>query len=186
MKKRTLGMLLALALALGCLAGGTLAYLTAQTETVTNTFTVGNVAIELTETKAPDGTQLQGAWEAKLIPGATYAKNPVVSVDADSEDCYLFVKVDAPQNSALVYTSTLTAANGWTKLEGENIWYRTVNTADADRSWNLIANDTVAISADLTNESMPETALTLTYTAYAVQTAGFDSAAQAWGETFGA
>ena len=47
MKKRTLGLLLALVLALGCVAGGTLAYLTDQTDTITNTFTVGHVKIDL-------------------------------------------------------------------------------------------------------------------------------------------
>ena len=186
MKKRTLGLLLALTLTLGCLAGGTLAYLTSQTDTVTNTFTVGSVAIDLTETKAPDGSALTGQWSAKLIPGASYDKNPVVSVDAGSEDCYLFVKFDAAQDDALVYTSALTAAKGWTQLTGENVWYRTVAAADTTRAWHLIDGDTVAVSTELTNETMPQSSLTLTYTAYAVQTAGFTTAADAWEATFGA
>lgn len=181
MKKRTLGLLLALVLALGCVAGGTLAYLTDQTNTITNTFTVGHVKIDLQETKAPDGTELTGAWSAKLTPGASYSKDPQVSVREGSEDCYLFVKFAADENAALVYTSALTAANGWTQLEGSNdVWYRVVRQNDTLRSWHLIAGDTVAISTSLNNDTMPTGELILNYTAYAVQTAGFDTAAEAW------
>ncbi len=183
MKKRTLGLLLALVLALGCVAGGTLAYLTDQTDTITNTFTVGHVKIDLQETKAPDGSKLTGPWSAKLTPGASYSKDPQVSVRADSEDCYLFVKFAQEENEALVYTSALTEENGWTQLTGsDNVWYRVVRQSDSQRSWKLIEDDTVAISAKLNNDTMPQDALTLNYTAYAVQTAGFDTAEAAWTE----
>ena len=75
---------------------GTLAYLT-STDTVVNTFTVGKVEITLDEADVnADGTPVQGADrvdanEYHLLPGHTYAKDPIVHVDADSEDCYLFV-----------------------------------------------------------------------------------------------
>lgn len=77
---------------------GTMAFLT-STDQVTNTFTVGKVAITLDETDVtPMGVQdtdarVQGN-EYKLIPGHTYIKDPTVHVDADSEDSWLFVKVD--------------------------------------------------------------------------------------------
>ena len=48
MKKKILVACLCVALAVLTIAGTTLAYLTSQ-ETVTNTFTVGNVKIELKE-----------------------------------------------------------------------------------------------------------------------------------------
>lgn len=69
---------------------GTLAYLTDTTEKVTNTFTVGNVKIDLTETCA-DGSEKnnQGGYELHLVPGVPVEKTPVVTVLKDSEDCYV-------------------------------------------------------------------------------------------------
>lgn len=43
--------LLALVLVVGCVAGGTVAWLVATTDTVTNTFTYGKIDITLTETE---------------------------------------------------------------------------------------------------------------------------------------
>lgn len=75
---------------------GTMAYLT-STDEVVNTFTVGNVAITLDETDVDNSTPGENdrdqANEYKLMPGKEYVKDPIVHVDADSEDCYLFVKV---------------------------------------------------------------------------------------------
>lgn len=66
---------------------GTMAYLTSKTQVITNTFTVGNINIELTETK-PENQQ------AKIIPGVDIVKDPKVTVKANSEACYLFLKVE--------------------------------------------------------------------------------------------
>ena len=45
---KTLALLLALVLVLGVAAGGTIAWLVAQSDTVTNTFTYGDINIALT------------------------------------------------------------------------------------------------------------------------------------------
>lgn len=74
---------------------GTLAYLTAQTETVVNTFTVGQVAITLDETDTDnsdsdgngDGRDIENTYH--LMPGGTYVKDPTLTVKAGSEDSYL-------------------------------------------------------------------------------------------------
>jgi len=77
--------------------GITLAYLT-DTEVVKNTFTVGDVAIVLDEAlvdengKATDGERVQ-ANEYHLLPNMTYDKDPMVTVKANSEDCYVRVFV---------------------------------------------------------------------------------------------
>ena len=63
----------------------TLAYLTDSTGAVTNTFTVGDLDIELTETYTQN---------SKIYPGATISKTPVVTVLANSEPSYLYVMVD--------------------------------------------------------------------------------------------
>lgn len=193
--------------------GGTIAWLTDKTDTVTNTFTVGNIGIKLYETLNPDGTtKANGSnvtnWQAKLIPGSKYAKNPVVSVDAGSEECYLFVKFDEinTPSTYLNYTSTLTTTNGWTKLTGEgiketdNIWYRVVKADDTTRSWYLLAGDesedvkykngVVTVKNEIvktgtTGEgvvAMPDSnkAPKLQYTAYAIQTANTGTPLAAW------
>lgn len=59
---------------------GTMAYLTSKTQVITNTFTVGNINIELTETKP-------GNQQAKIIPGVDIVKDPKVTVKANSEAC---------------------------------------------------------------------------------------------------
>ena len=51
MKKKTIALLLVLMLVFGVTCGGTIAYLTSTTGPVTNTFTVGKVAITLDEAK---------------------------------------------------------------------------------------------------------------------------------------
>ena len=86
MKKRTLALILALVLVFGAAVGGTIAYLTDTTDPVTNTFTVGKVDITLTETfnTDTDNDGTNDAWKAQLIPGTTYAKDPVVTVTANS------------------------------------------------------------------------------------------------------
>ena len=189
MKKKTLALLLALVLVFGAAVGGTIAYLTDTTDPVTNTFTVGKVDITLTETFNTD-TNKDGkidAWQAQLIPGTTYAKDPVVTVIADSEDCWLFVKFEEKNDAAtyLNYTSNLTAANGWTQGDGTNIpsnvWYRAVNKADTTKSFHLLLNDTVTIdSTAVTNENMTAASnAQLVYTAYACQKANM-SAIDAW------
>ena len=62
-----------------------------------NTFTVGNVAITLDEKDVDNSTLGENdrdkANAYKLMPGHNYEKDPIVHVDANSEDCYLFVKV---------------------------------------------------------------------------------------------
>lgn len=85
---------------------GVLAYFT-DVDAVTNTFTVGNVDIELDEADVkPDGTYEKEhddrvkANEYHLIPGHTYIKDPTVTVKAGSEDAYvrMLVKVENIEN----------------------------------------------------------------------------------------
>ena len=81
MKKKVLS-IVAVVLVLCCAIGGTLAWLTDRTNPVVNTFTVGDINIELKESEN---------LNLKMVPGNTIAKDPKVTVKADSEACYLFV-----------------------------------------------------------------------------------------------
>lgn len=200
MKKKTIALFLALALVVGCAIGGTVAWLTATTDPVVNTFTTAGIDIELKETKQSDGTALgKSAWSAKLVPGASYTKDPTVSVkDTTDVDIWLFVEFKESNVTYLTYTSTLTSANGWTQGDGTNIpadvWYREVETTDTPKSWNLLADLTengqstgkqVAVKHTLTKEIVEAdgfAAPSLTYTAYAIQKDSFATAALAWAE----
>ena len=192
MKKRTIALLLALVLVLGAAIGGTIAWLTSATQTIENTFTVGDVAITLTETwntDSDDADTIADSWSAKMIPGTTYTKDPVVAVTSDTNvDCYLLVKFEETDNpdTYLNYTSTLTTANGWTKGDGtdipSNVWYREVKTTDTVKSWHLLEGDEVTVDATaVTKSNMTDAAKAkLTYTAYAVQKDNVATAAAAW------
>ena len=198
MKKKIVLLSLTLALIATAIISGTLAWLTASTSEVKNTFTTAGIEIKLEETFNTD-TNSDGKndkWQAQLIPGYSYTKDPKVTVNNGSVDCYLFVKFVETNNPStyLTYTSTLTAANGWTQGEGTgegkngiptNVWYRKVMTSDTTKSWELLSGNTIAVKDTVTTANMATAATaTLTYTAYASQlykSAGVEfSAAEAW------
>lgn len=191
MKKKTVALVLAMVLVVALAVGGTIAYLTDKTQTIENTFTVGNVNIELKETFNTDADKdgKLDSWTAQLIPGKSYVKDPTVSVKDGSEDCWLFVKFDELGNAAeyIQYTSNLNEENGWTKGNGtdipENVWYRHVAKTDTLRSFGLLADNKVTINGTtVTSDSMDLAKdAKLVYTAYACQSYGMD-AAKAWGE----
>lgn len=176
--------LLALVLVVGCAVGGTIAWLTATTEPVVNTFTYGKIKIELTETT---GT------EYKIIPGVNISKDPKVTVKADSEACWLFVKV-AEKGTFVTDKVTYSIANGWMPLDATNhpgVYYREVNAVTADTNFNVLTGDAtypngvVTVSENLTKaevNSVAATQPTLTFTAYAVQKDGINTAADAWAQ----
>lgn len=98
MKKKFLIMAVAMALVCAFAVGMTVAYLTSN-DTVTNTFTVGKVAIALDEADVDiygvqDGNERVKANDYKLIPGHEYTKDPIVHVASDSEKSWLFITVD--------------------------------------------------------------------------------------------
>ena len=175
--KKKLTTVLAIVLVVALSVAGTYAYLTDKTATITNTFTVGKVDIDLKETFNTDADKdgTNDCWKMQLIPGTSAVKDPTVTVKANSEKCYLFVKFEEKNSPTtyLTYTSTLTDANGWTKLEGEsNVWYRVVDKADTNTSFVLLQADNkgnmVTVKDSVTNTNMEEAAKAeLVYTAYA-------------------
>ena len=107
MKKKLLIMSVAMVLVCAFAVGMTIAYLT-STDQVVNTFTVGNVRIELDEAdvdeygRVPQGSPAPRVKDNsyKLIPGHTYTKDPTVTVLSGSERSYIkmtvtFTKADA-------------------------------------------------------------------------------------------
>lgn len=175
---KTFVAMLALVLVIGCAVGGTVAWLTAQTGPVVNTFTYGDIDIELTETK-PENQQ------AKIIPGVDIEKDPKVTVKANSEACYLFVKVEQTGNFVDGKVS-YSIADGWTALEGENgVYYREVAATTADMDFYVLKNNKITVSdkltkGDIQNLSGANKTPKLTFTAYAVQQDGITDVADAW------
>lgn len=172
--------MLALVLALGCAVGGTIAWLTAQTPEVKNTFTYGNINIELKETT---GT------EYKIIPGTDIDKDPKVTVKPGSEACWLFVKVveDGTFVDKKVTYAVDTGEGKWTQGDGtnipKNVYYREVDatTALAGITFNVLKDNKVFVSDTLTKDDIKNlTNPTLTFTAYAVQKDGIATAELAW------
>ena len=173
MKKKTLALVLALTLLVAGIVGGTLAWLTDQTDEVKNTFTVGDINIGLTETTA----------DYKMVPGNTIAKDPTVTVKANSEACWLFVKIT--ESTDLKDFITYAIAEGWTALPGvDGVYYREV-PASADQTFSVLAGDAVTVKSDVTRtmlETAKTDAPTLTFKAYAIQKDHFATADAAWAE----
>lgn len=185
--------MLALVLALGCAVGGTIAWLTAQTPDVKNTFTYGNINIELYEhtynaetNELTSETTKTGVDNYKIVPGKNLPKDPTVKVVGGSEACYLFVKVEEENwpdfkngNDRKV---SYAIANGWTELE-TGVYYREVANSDANQVFQVLANDEVTVSNTLTKgeiETVKNTMPKLTFTAYAVQKENVKDVATAW------
>ncbi len=194
MKKSTKALLLGLCAVLLVAASvmGTLAYLTSQ-DTVTNTFTVGKVAITLDEAQVDVyGDAVTPAArvktnEYKLIPGHTYTKDPTIHVAADSEACYLFVKaengiagIEAAAADGYTSIENQILANGWTALEGNaDVYYRSQAAAAVETDVAVFGE--FAVRGDVDGDALAAYANeTVVVTAYAVQAEGFDTAAAAW------
>lgn len=194
---KALVLILAFILIMGAAIGTTLAYLT-DDDTITNTFTVGNIDIDLEETTT----------EYKMIPGQPIDKDPVVTVVGGSEDCWLFVKLteaitpqttDGSYNGTKSFDDYLTytmAVDGegnaiWTALPGhDGVYYREITSATADQEFAVLGGDQVTVLPGVTKgmmDHLTENAAnpTLTVTAYAIQRAGFDVVDDAWHEVSG-
>lgn len=162
---------------------GTMAYLT-STDSVKNTFTVGKVAITLDEAKVDDmgdvvaGADRVKANEYKLLPGHEYTKDPTVHVAADSEDSWLFVKVEDGL-ADIEADPTIAAqmdAKGWTAVAGVANVYAYKDIVAPGTDVPVFGNFTIKGDADVSKYENAK----ITVTAYAVQADGFDTAAAAW------
>lgn len=172
MKKKVLS-IVAVVLVLCCAIGGTLAWLTDKTDPVVNTFTVGDINIELKETTT----------NYKMVPGNTISKDPKVTVKANSEACWLFVKVEKSANFDSFMTYDM--ADGWTELPSvTGVYYREVAATTAATDFSVLKGDSVSVKDTVTkadlNALTQNTFPTLTFTAYAVQKDNVADAATAW------
>ena len=162
--------------------GSTYALLMQKTGTIENTFTVGNINIELTET----GADVNGKQTFKIIPGTNITKDPKVTVKANSEACWLFVVVKATQIPDFM---TYSVASGWdvytgATIPGSTIYYRSVGANDAKTgiSYPIIAGNTITVSKDVTKAQIDAVTTNpeLSFTALAVQAENVTTVDAAW------
>ena len=180
---------------------GTMAYLTSQAS-VTNTFTVGKVGIELDEALVDaNGKEItdENAKRVKenkykLLPGLDYDKDPTIHVADDSENCWLFVKVEngiagieaASENTETGYKNITDQIKGhsWTQLvvndkEVPNVYYKSYSKTQTEK--DLVVFDTFKINGAKDADDIAAVKdAKITVTAYAVQADGFDNASDAW------
>lgn len=188
MKKKLIALVVVLALVVGGAIGGTIAWLTTNTETITNTFTIGDINIELKETTST-------AFD--IVPGDTKAKDPKVTVKANSENAYVFVKVVVANNE--VNSKTVVqwaAAADWKYIvggaeqtpgdlnkNGTYYFYRMYAKTNTDVTENVILNNEITINSAI--EKGDVSALTaakpkLSFTAAAVQSDNIGGLLEAW------
>ena len=202
--KKALAILLCAALLVGGTIAGTVAYLTAKTGPVTNTFTAGNVAITLDEldvdnddnkndnVTTADGKVRDTANSYNLIPGETYVKDPTVHVAANSETSWIFVKVE---NGLVNYEAAngKTIAeqiedNGWELVSGTtNVYSQKFVKDSAKLDYVVFEEFTINSNQVLGDIWSAVASKNITVTAYAVQASngnGEFTAAQAWAQAW--
>lgn len=208
--KKGLAMLLSLVLVIGCVVGGTLAWLTAQDTPVVNKFSPSTIGVELkehtynaTEDILTTTVTDEGVTNYKMIPGWTIPKDPEAWITENSEAAYLFVEIKESENFDDFMTYAI--ADGWKLLDGTEaanintvdkdiyVIYRevaagaTATAMDQDNAFQILAKDQVAVLDTVKKEDMPAAGSepTLTFTAYAHQlykSSGVEfDVATAWG-----
>lgn len=192
-------LIMALALVLVGVIGTTLAWLIDETDPVKNVFTVGKVDITLEETDPEGDDPLNN--EYTMVPGTDIEKDPLITVKANSENCWLFVKIDESANlddfityDVILDDSSTTAVEGWTALDGvDGVYYMEVTKSASDQEYGVLVGDKVKVNEDVTTQDLEALDATtypsLTFTAYAVQrgeNAAINTAAAAWQLAVGA
>ncbi len=166
-KKKIVSIALAAALAATAIVGSSLAYFT-DTEEKTNTFTVGNVDITLTE----PGWDATGKEEAEeMYPGEAVAKDPTVT-NVGANPAFVRVKVQWPDGVAMdVRTDYVVGKLGdnW-KYNAEDGYYYYEKVLNPEEKTDALF-DQVVLSTETTNDDAT-TPYDIVVTAEAIQAQG--------------
>ena len=154
--KKTLTIVMAMVLVAAVAVTGTLAYMSTQSGTVTNTFTFGNMSITLKESPVDDnGKKVAGDLvdknDYKVIPGAEVDKEPIVTVNANSESCWVYVGI---QNNLFIDDGkTTTEVADYTKYIGTD-WVKVEDAALAAKHVAVYKYKTFVANSD-TDTQLP-------------------------------
>ena len=157
--------------------GGTIAWLTASTEQIVNTFTPTEISVTLTETTPTDKDNIP------LIPGKVITKNPTVTANG-SEGMPYYVFVEITEKNGLDDYLSYTIGTGWTAVPNvTNVYYKLVQNGGALAATPVLQNNRVTVN-NLTAEEMAKitTNPSLSFKAYAIQKDGFTTVQAAWTE----
>ena len=189
MKKKITAIALVVCLVAVAIVGGSLAYFTDE-EKATNTFTVGNVDITLTEPKWVEE-------KATLIPGREIAKDPTITVKETSQRAYTFLKVQLSEDFMKLlqtyYGENFDFATNYAEVVGDWIvlpegYAPKVMSADLSAGYvilgvlspkdpgeSVVYFEGVKIPADVDGEMIKANGVYEIYlTAYAIQAEGFE------------
>ena len=136
--------------------GATLAYLTSK-DSVTNTFTTGEVEIYLNEAVVmqdenenyvvnTDATHRVKENNYTMYPGGSYKKDPTIYVTTESEDCYVAAEVVLTTNGDLLDLIPATSNEnekfiGFGELVKDGIFAQTFGTPTEDDNGNLVVEN---------------------------------------------
>lgn len=206
---KVMSLVLAFVLVVGASVAGTLAWLIAQTATVTNTFTSAelfsdNGSFTLWEHEAVD-TDGDGVYTLdnntevtsnsySILPGVNIPKDPTVDVVGLEEHAYLYIKVTSTLPEGLSYSIDSTT---WTALgdsypgvyvysgsKAENNIVKATNAAPETIEATILTGNQIVVADSYSGTSDD---IKLSFDAYMVQATGNgDSAAAAWANTYGA
>ena len=189
-------LLLAVVLLIGCVAGGTLAYLMAKSSTVNNTFVAGEIGT-LTLNETDGNGNFVTARSFIVTPGVDITKDPVVTFNGNNVAAYVFLKVDATgwtvAGTDTTYTYSVGTKQemkwelvGWTKLQ-DGVYYKEVAANAGAQSWSVIKDNKITVSSEITKDNISDYTKELKFTAYAIQqedggsdNAGKFTPAEAW------
>ena len=189
--KKILALALAAVMLVCTTVAATVAYLQ-DTDSVSNTFTIGQVDITLDELPVdpygvPSTSEVvdgETVWTPipteeledfedrvksntyKLIPGHRYVKDPTVTVGALSEDAWLFVKIE---NDIAPILNNFALASGWTQVGTSDVYYYNTSV-EKNQEIVVFSEFTVNVDADVADYNGE----TIVVTAYAIQKDGFD------------
>lgn len=200
MKNKRMMTIMVLALIAIFAGGATLAYFTDTSDTVKNTFTMGNVEIKLDEAKLAINTTVAGTtWTAlsdrvtentytNLYPGAVLPKDPTV-YNLGTNPAYIRVKItlapyaaftDLLQDPSALWNKTL--GTGWVLTSSVNgvYTYEYANIVTKGDTVPPVFTE-VTIPADFSNAAMTSIdGFTINVVAEAIQAQGFDNVTAAF------
>ena len=172
MRKRYISLIVGAVLLIAVSVGATYALLVTSSNAVVNTFTVGGVDITLTETTGD---------KYIMTPGVEVPKDPTITVLANSEDCWLFVKLEKENDFDTFCTYEI--ADGWKAFDGDaTVFYRLVRKSHTDQAFMVLKNNRISVKDSLTEEQLDlvKDNPKLNFVAYAVQSDGVTTIEEAW------
>ena len=163
-KKKTF--IAAIVLLLVFVVGGAIAYFT-DTDSKTNTFTIGNVDIDLKEpewefaiTNSPTNTNNNDLPDAAedMMPGESVAKDPTIRNLSTKNPAYVFAKVVVPCTTATapatpVEMFTYTTNTGWAEVSSAAV--ACTSGGNATHVYYYGSNDTLTPLAKATDSEHP-------------------------------